>query len=225
MRIGGVGEMMEVSVEDNGSGIPASALPRIFERFYRVDAARSREEGGTGLGLAIVRHLVSSMGGEASASSVWGSETVITFHASRPEGARAALRDPDPFPGGRPMTACPVPPGRLRACGGAGSRLRRRRRRGGCGGLRQPPSALRGRGGVFCRDGARAPAGGGLFGDGRRSQAPLQRRDRYFRSVSQDIRDGGGMYVEQPGFGMSRYRSPETASSSWPTRPTRSWTA
>lgn len=85
VRIGGVGEMMEVSVEDNGSGIPASALPRIFERFYRVDAARSREEGGTGLGLAIVRHLVSSMGGEASASSVWGSETVITFTLPGPK--------------------------------------------------------------------------------------------------------------------------------------------
>lgn len=79
VRIGTAGEMMEVSVEDNGSGIPASALPRIFERFYRVDAARSRDEGGTGLGLAIVRHLVSSMGGEATASSVWGSETTITF--------------------------------------------------------------------------------------------------------------------------------------------------
>lgn len=79
VRIATAGEMMEVSVEDNGSGIPASALPRIFERFYRVDAARSRDEGGTGLGLAIVRHLVSSMGGEATASSVWGSETTITF--------------------------------------------------------------------------------------------------------------------------------------------------
>lgn len=79
VRIGAAGSMIEVSVEDNGSGIPASALPRIFERFYRVDAARSREEGGTGLGLAIVRHLVSSMGGEAGATSVWGSETVITF--------------------------------------------------------------------------------------------------------------------------------------------------
>ena len=79
VRIDAVDEMIEVSVEDNGSGIPASALPRVFERFYRVDAARSREEGGTGLGLAIVRHLVSSMGGEATASSVWGSETVVTF--------------------------------------------------------------------------------------------------------------------------------------------------
>ena len=68
-----------VAVDDNGSGIPASALPRIFERFYRVDAARSRHEGGTGLGLAIVRHLVSSMGGLVDALSVWGVGTTITF--------------------------------------------------------------------------------------------------------------------------------------------------
>ena len=71
--------MIEVAVEDNGSGIPPSSLPRIFERFYRVDTARSREEGGTGLGLAIVRHLVSSMGGEAGARSSLGAGTTITF--------------------------------------------------------------------------------------------------------------------------------------------------
>ena len=79
VRIGRAEDMIEVSVEDNGSGIPASALPRIFERFYRVDTARSREEGGTGLGLAIVRHLVSSMGGQATAQSSWGSGTIIIF--------------------------------------------------------------------------------------------------------------------------------------------------
>ena len=73
------GEMVEVAVEDNGSGIPPSSLPRIFERFYRVDTARSREEGGTGLGLAIVRHLVSSMGGEARARSALGAGTTIAF--------------------------------------------------------------------------------------------------------------------------------------------------
>lgn len=73
------GGQVVVAVTDNGAGIPAASLPRIFERFYRVDAARSRQEGGTGLGLAIVRHLVSSMGGEISAESVWGSGTTITF--------------------------------------------------------------------------------------------------------------------------------------------------
>lgn len=72
-------ETVATSVKDNGTGIPAASLPRIFERFYRVDTARSREEGGTGLGLAIVRHLVSSMGGTVSATSTLGSGTAISF--------------------------------------------------------------------------------------------------------------------------------------------------
>lgn len=83
VNIGTSGSHLVVAVEDNGSGIPAAALPRIFERFYRVDAARSRKEGGTGLGLAIVRHLVSSMGGEVEAGSIWGAGTTITFTIPR----------------------------------------------------------------------------------------------------------------------------------------------
>jgi two-component system phosphate regulon sensor histidine kinase PhoR len=56
-------------VEDSGPGIAARHLPRLFERFYRVDAGRSRERGGTGLGLSIVKHLVEAMEGEVSVES------------------------------------------------------------------------------------------------------------------------------------------------------------
>ncbi len=70
------GERVELWVADNGPGIAASHRERIFERFYRIDAGRSRELGGTGLGLAIVRHLIEAMGG------------TITCEANEPTGAR-----------------------------------------------------------------------------------------------------------------------------------------
>jgi two-component system phosphate regulon sensor histidine kinase PhoR len=71
--------MVAVSVADSGVGIPRLDLPRVTERFYRVDKARSRELGGTGLGLAIVKHLVLAHGGELTIESELGQGTEVSF--------------------------------------------------------------------------------------------------------------------------------------------------
>ena len=73
----GDGEYL-LTVEDTGIGIPRQDLPRVFERFYRVDVARSRETGGTGLGLSIVRHAVERHGGSVSVESLLGEGTTFT---------------------------------------------------------------------------------------------------------------------------------------------------
>ena len=73
------GRFAEVSVRDNGAGIPPDSLDRVFERFYRVDKARSREQGGTGLGLSIVKHIIQFHGGEVWAESPPGQGTTFFF--------------------------------------------------------------------------------------------------------------------------------------------------
>jgi Signal transduction histidine kinase len=70
----------KILVHDNGEGIPAQHLERLFERFYRVDRARSREMGGTGLGLAIVKHLALLHGGEVTVTSELGKGSTFTIH-------------------------------------------------------------------------------------------------------------------------------------------------
>lgn len=72
-------DSVRLLVSDNGPGIDARHLPRIFERFYRVDAGRSRDVGGTGLGLSIVKHLVEAMGGAVHVESVPGAGTTFSF--------------------------------------------------------------------------------------------------------------------------------------------------
>lgn len=78
---------LEVRVSDTGCGIAPQHLPRIFDRFYRVDSARSQRPNGVGLGLAIVRSIVTLHGGRVEAQSTVGNGTTISlsFPAERPE--------------------------------------------------------------------------------------------------------------------------------------------
>jgi len=84
------GDLIEIAVTDQGIGISEKDKERVFERFYRVDPARSRATGGTGLGLAIVKHVAASHGGEVT---VWSSEGQgSTFTLRLPEAGAARDR-------------------------------------------------------------------------------------------------------------------------------------
>lgn len=90
------GDEIEIAVTDQGIGISETDRERVFERFYRVDPARSRATGGTGLGLAIVKHVAASHGGEVT---VWSSEGQgSTFTLRLPEAG--SVRDRDRASGG-----------------------------------------------------------------------------------------------------------------------------
>jgi len=98
-----VGNAVELTVTDQGIGIPEADLERIFERFYRVDDARSRATGGTGLGLSIVKHIAANHGGEVSVWSLEGSGSTFTMRlpagrARPPAGPGQSLGNPAAMP-------------------------------------------------------------------------------------------------------------------------------
>jgi two-component system, OmpR family, sensor histidine kinase SenX3 len=77
------GTELVIRVRDTGIGIPEGKLPRIFERFYRVDKARSKETGGTGLGLSIVKHTAENHGGRVTVESTLGEGSTFTVYLPR----------------------------------------------------------------------------------------------------------------------------------------------
>lgn len=102
------GDLVEIAVTDQGIGIPDKDKERIFERFYRVDPARSRATGGTGLGLAIVKHVAASHGGEVT---VWSTEGQgSTFTLRLPEAGAGRGRTPSSDITNEPLTAPEVLP-------------------------------------------------------------------------------------------------------------------
>ena len=85
IKINDVGEKVLMEIADNGIGIPSEHLPRIFERFYRVDKSRSREQGGTGLGLSIIKHILEAHKEQLQIMSTEGAGSVFTFSLKKKE--------------------------------------------------------------------------------------------------------------------------------------------
>ncbi len=102
-------EEVVFTVSDTGIGIPTADQPRIFERFYRVDAARSREAGGTGLGLAIAKHLIEAHGGRIWVQSEIGVGSKFHFAVPVFDAERVALRGAVPIGASGARTSRPLP--------------------------------------------------------------------------------------------------------------------
>ena len=90
------GDRDRIAVADTGDGIPSPHLPRLFERFYRVDRARSRDLGGTGLGLAIVKHLAKAHGGEVTVESKLGEGSVFMIDLPHGDRETSGVSKPQP---------------------------------------------------------------------------------------------------------------------------------
>lgn len=102
-----VGDTIEIAVTDQGPGIPVEEQDRIFERFYRMDAARSRATGGTGLGLSIVKHICANHGGEVSVWSEAGHGSTFTIRLPAAPETLQAHPQPSPPLGSLPWTSMP----------------------------------------------------------------------------------------------------------------------
>jgi two-component system sensor histidine kinase SenX3 len=106
------GQLVQVAVADQGQGIPESEQARIFERFYRVDTARSRGTGGTGLGLAIVKHICSNHGGEITVWSELGHGSTFTIRLPAAPTSRTSADSQKTAPGIPPGSSEIPTPGR-----------------------------------------------------------------------------------------------------------------
>ena len=104
-----VDDIVEIAVVDSGIGIPPDEQDRIFERFYRVDQARSRDTGGTGLGLSIVKHVAADHGGEVTVWSQPGRGSTFTLRLPRAEAPAPAGADDEHAPTAQPATDVPRP--------------------------------------------------------------------------------------------------------------------
>jgi len=106
-----MGDTVQISVVDQGIGIPPGEIDRIFERFYRVDPARHRSTGGTGLGLSIVKHVAATHGGDVTVWSVEGQGSTFTLTLPMSAHHSSRLAGPTPVVPATPGSPDPPPPG------------------------------------------------------------------------------------------------------------------